>query len=149
MTLIHGTSILVAGAGVLLRGPSGSGKSDLAFRLIEAGQAILVADDQTDLRPLDGQLHATCPSKLAGLIEVRGIGILRRPYRTEVAIGLVIDLVPHDQVPRLPDALTTSLEGVKLPHLSLCAFEASAPAKVVAAAEGVAAARSKSRTAHV
>ncbi|MEM7121030.1 MAG: HPr kinase/phosphatase C-terminal domain-containing protein [Pseudomonadota bacterium] len=148
MTLIHGTSILVAGAGVLLRGPSGSGKSDLAFRLIEAGQAILVADDQTDLRPADGQLHATCPSKLAGLIEVRGVGILRRPHRTEVTIGLVIDLVSHDEVPRMPDALTTSLEGVKLPHLSLCAFEASATAKVVAAAEGIAAARSKSRIAH-
>ncbi len=149
MSLIHGTSILVAGAGVLLRGPSGSGKSDLAFRMIEASQAILVADDQTDLRPVDGQLHAACPSKLAGLIEVRGIGILRRPHRTEVTIGLVIDLVPHDEVPRLPDAPTTSLEGITLPHVSLCAFEASAPAKVMVAAEGIAAARSKSRIAHV
>ena len=149
MTLIHGTSILVAGAGVLLRGPSGSGKSDLAFRMIEAGQAILIADDQTDLRPVDGQLNATCPSRLAGLIEVRGIGILRRPHRTEAAIGLVIDLVAHNEVPRLPDALTTSLEGVTVPQLSLCAFEASAPAKVVAAAEGIATARNKSRITHV
>ena len=149
MTLIHGTSILVAGAGIVLRGPSGSGKSDLAFRLIEAGQAILIADDQTDLKAVDGRLHATCPSKLAGLIEVRGIGILRRPHRTEAVINLVIDLVAHDEVPRLPDVLTTALEGVTLPHLSLCAFEASAPAKVVAAAEGIAATRDKPRIAHV
>jgi serine kinase of HPr protein (carbohydrate metabolism regulator) len=135
MTLHHGTCILVAGAGVLLRGPSGSGKSDLAFRLVEAGDAFLVADDQTRLSAVDGALQGAPPARLAGLIEVRAIGILRRPYRTACQIDLVIDLVGRDDVPRLPEPRTIEIMNVTLAHHQLCAFEASAPAKVVALAK--------------
>jgi serine kinase of HPr protein (carbohydrate metabolism regulator) len=134
MTLCHGTCIIVAGAGVLLRGPSGSGKSDLAFRLIEAGDAILVADDQTELGRAGKSLNASPPPRLAGLIEVRGLGILTRPYHRSCPIDLVIDLVDRDDAPRLPELETVEILDVAIPRYQLCAFDASAPAKVKALA---------------
>ncbi len=132
MTLHHGTCIFVAGTGVLLRGPSGRGKSDLAFRMIESGDAILVADDQTRLRRIDDRLMASPPHQLAGLIEVCGLGILSRPHHKTCRIGLVIDLVDRKDVPRLPEPRTVDIMGVTVPNVRLCAFDASAPAKVVA-----------------
>jgi serine kinase of HPr protein (carbohydrate metabolism regulator) len=135
MTLHHGTCIVVWSAGVLLRGPSGSGKSDLAFRLIEAGDAVLVADDQTRLSSATGELRGVPSPRLAGLIEVRGLGILRRPHRAAHRIDLVIDLVGRDDVPRLPEPRTVEIMNVTLPLHQLCAFDASAPAKVVALAK--------------
>ena len=134
MSLIHGTCILVAGAGVLLRGPSGSGKSDLAFRLIETGDAVLVADDQTSVTINRGGLKASPPTNLAGLIEVRGVGIVARHHRESCSIDLVIDMVGRDDVPRLPGPQTVEIMDVTVPLYRLCAFEASAPAKVKALA---------------
>lgn len=131
MKLYHGTCIIVAGAGILLRGPSGSGKSDLAFRMIEAGKALLVSDDQTEIRRIDQRLIARVPGRLAGLIEVRGLGVLSRPHQTSCTLDLVIDLVARDDVPRMPQVETTILNGIELPRYSLCAFDASTPAKLV------------------
>ena len=73
---VHGTCIAIDGAGVLLRGPSGCGKSDLALRLIDGG-AVLVADDRVSLEARAGDLVASAPDALAGLLEVRGVGIER------------------------------------------------------------------------
>jgi serine kinase of HPr protein (carbohydrate metabolism regulator) len=129
MNLIHGTTVEIAGAGVLIRGPSGSGKSDLALRLIEGG-AGLVADDQTELSALDGCLVARCPAPIAGLIEVRGIGLVRLAYRECAPISLVVDLVPAAEVERLPEPLTAIFLGIEVPRLRLAAFEISATAKV-------------------
>lgn len=90
-------------AGVLIEGPSGSGKSSLALRLIGAG-ANLIADDRTVLFARDGALFARPPRSIAGLIEARGVGILRLPPCRLARIVLVVQLVPPDQAARLPEA---------------------------------------------
>ncbi|WP_188262473.1 HPr kinase/phosphorylase [Azospirillum tabaci] len=122
-----------APVGVLLRGPSGSGKSDLALRMIEAG-ALLVADDRVELRVDNGRLMATAPAALAGLLEVRGVGIMPMPTATEAEVGLVVDLVPRGAVERLPEEETADLLDRTVPRLALCPFDASAPAKLKLAA---------------
>ncbi|QCO17558.1 aldolase (plasmid) [Azospirillum brasilense] len=148
MATIHGTCVLVGtwngglgnggdrdgtSVGVLLRGPSGSGKSDLALRMIDAG-ALLVADDRVELRVDDGRVMATAPAALAGLLEVRGVGIVPVPAATEAEIGLVVDLVPRGAVERLPEEETADLLDRTVPRLALCPFDASAPAKLKLAA---------------
>ncbi len=130
--LIHGTCVALGEAGVLLRGPSGSGKSDLALRLLDAG-ATLVADDQVALQDDGGGLVASAPAALAGLLEIRGIGLMRVAARS-APLRLVADLVSPDAVPRMPEpaqCLTTlGPSAVALPCLALAPFEASAVAKV-------------------
>lgn len=116
-------------SGVLLRGPSGAGKSDLALRLIDGG-ARLVADDQTELRKVSGELMARAPGALAGKIEARGIGILEMAYLDDVPLVLVCDLVPRDRVVRHPGPQTVCLEDIELPLIALAPFEASTPAKL-------------------
>lgn len=129
METVHGTTVAVDGRAVLLRGPTGSGKSDLALRLIDGGAA-LVADDQTVLsRDGDGIL-ASAPPRIAGRMEVRGLGIVRLPALPGVPLRMVVDIVPAGEVERLPKAAETMLLGVPMPVLRLAAFEASAPAKI-------------------
>lgn len=129
METIHGTVVDIDGAGVLLRGPPGSGKSDLALRLIDGGAA-LVADDRVVLAKNDGDLAASAPEPAAGKLEIRGLGVVRLTYRRRALVRLVVDLVAPDRIERLPKAAETVLLGVALPVLNLAPFEASAPAKV-------------------
>jgi len=129
METIHGTVVDIDGAGVLLRGPPGSGKSDLALRLIDRGAA-LVADDRVVLAVDHGGLAASAPGRGAGKLEIRGLGIVRVPYLARAALHLVVDLVESGGIERLPKAAETVLLGVALPVLNLAPFEASAPAKV-------------------
>ncbi len=143
---MHATSVaLKAGArwhGVLLRGPSGSGKSDLALRLIEDG-ARLIADDQTHLSKKGRTLIASPPPVLAGMIEVRGIGIVKLPRQRLLAaarLALLVDLVRPDAVERMPEPVHETVEDVELPRLLLAPFEASAPAKLRLALTRIAAA---------
>ncbi len=116
-----------------MRGPSGAGKSDLALRLIDRG-ARLVADDRVDLTVRRGRLMARAPSKLAGLIEVRGIGVVPMPRRRAAEIVLVADLVELKRVERMPGSDRGPdrcvLAGVSLPRLKLAPFEATAPIKL-------------------
>jgi serine kinase of HPr protein (carbohydrate metabolism regulator) len=130
---VQATCVVVDGAGVLLRGPPGSGKSDLALRLIDAG-AKLVADDGVQLRrtgdAVIARLPPAAPESVRGRIEARGLGIAPVPAVEEARLDLVIDLVPADAVERLPEPATAELLGVKLPLLRLCGLEPSAPAKV-------------------
>jgi len=135
-TYVHATCIaLQAGGrwrGILLRGPSGAGKSDLALRLVEGG-ARLVADDQTALARQGRGLVATPPGTLAGLLEVRGIGIVklgRAKLLARATVDLLVDLVPPDCIERLPDPARETLFDVDLPVLALTPFEASAPVKL-------------------
>ncbi|HSK40504.1 MAG TPA: HPr kinase/phosphatase C-terminal domain-containing protein [Arenibaculum sp.] len=143
MQRLHGTCVLISRLGVLLRGPSGSGKSDLALRLIDAG-ARLVADDQVELSREDGRIVARAPDRLAGLIEVRGIGILRIDAAERADVGLVVDLVPSDgrigrpPIDRLPEVETETLLGSTIRRLTLPAFHASTPAKLRLAAAALA-----------
>ncbi|MBY6264755.1 aldolase [Azospirillum sp. 412522] len=133
MVTIHGTCVLLSGIGVLLRGESGRGKSDLALRLIDDG-ALLVADDRVVLVAESGRLTASSPPALAGLLEVRGVGILPVPSTRSAPVGLIVDLLPRPEVERLPEAQTGTLLDVALPRLGLHAFDASTPAKIRLAA---------------
>lgn len=132
MSLYHATCILIKGKGVLLEGPSGAGKSDLALRLMSLG-AQLVSDDYITLSKKAGALVATAPEKIAGKMEVRGLGLIDIDHAREAAIDLVIDLKPREHVPRLPKGNTKTLEGVSIPILTLHAFDASTPDKILLA----------------
>jgi len=125
----HGTLVDLAGSGVLLRGPSGSGKSDLALRLMDRG-AVLVADDQVILEKRSRGLMGYAPDRIYGLIEVRGIGIMSLPAIKTALVKLVVDLVDADAVDRLPDPASITIEGVELPLVRLHAFDLSAPQKI-------------------
>ncbi|MES2495113.1 MAG: HPr kinase/phosphatase C-terminal domain-containing protein [Pseudomonadota bacterium] len=126
---IHASSVLIDGRVVLIAGRSGRGKSDLALRLIDRG-ALLVADDYTRLEARDGTLFASPPAKIAGKLEVRGVGIVDLAFLAEGPVALLVDL--DGTVERMPDdpIATTALEGISVPTVALSAFEASAPIKV-------------------
>jgi serine kinase of HPr protein (carbohydrate metabolism regulator) len=126
---IHATCVELAGAGVLLRGPSGSGKSDLALRLIDGG-ARLVADDRTIVLRQGGALFATAPEEIAGRLEVRGIGIVTLASASLSRVLLLCELVGAAEIERLPHPGSTELLGVALPCLRLDPFPASAAAKL-------------------
>ena len=133
MDIIHATTVVINYIGVLLRGRPGSGKSDLALRLIEGG-ARLVADDQTILEYSNGRLEARAPDNLQNKIEVRNLGVITLPddsMARVVVLGLVVDLVAsRDQLDRMPVPETMELGGVTVRRLQLWPFEASAAAKV-------------------
>lgn len=131
---VHATCVSLYGAGLIIRGPSGAGKSDLALRLIDRG-ARLVADDRVDLLVSDNGVIARAPETLAGLLEVRGLGILRVPVLEATVVRLVVNLVNHKNVPRLSDRRMTNLIGMDVPTVTLDPFEASAVPKVRLALE--------------
>ena len=126
---IHGTVVALDGRAVLLLGPSGSGKSDLALRLIGSGW-MLVADDRVVLSRRSEVLVAAPPPSLAGLIEARGLGLCRMPFLDEAEVALAVRLVAQDAVERLPEAAFETLLGVSIPLINLVSWEASAPTKV-------------------
>jgi len=145
---VHATSVALRVKGrwraVLLRGPSGSGKSDLALRLIEAGGR-LVSDDQTHLARRGRSLIATPPPALAGMIEARGVGIVRLPRNNLLAqapVALLVDLVPPEHIERLPEPQSETLLDVILPRLDLAPFEGTAVQKMCLALTRSAAASS-------
>ncbi|OKH86584.1 hypothetical protein LF95_21695 [Thalassospira sp. TSL5-1] len=133
MTQLHANCVAFDGQGVLLRGPSGSGKSDLSLRLVSRG-AQLVSDDRTDIFIKDGKLLATAPQTLAGMIEVRGIGIVAGlAHCRHAEIHVIVDLVEpgtHDIIERMPEPATETLCGVHVPVWKFFAFESSAPDKI-------------------
>jgi len=129
MPQFHATCVAIDGLGVLIRGPSGSGKSDLALRLIDAG-ARLVADDRCDVEAEDGRPMARAPGTIHGLLEARGIGILRLETLAEAPVGLVIDLEPADEIGRLPEPTMADIAGIPVSAIRLDGLAASAPAKV-------------------
>jgi serine kinase of HPr protein (carbohydrate metabolism regulator) len=129
MIRVHGTAIALGSEGILLRGPSGAGKSDLALRLIDQG-ARLVADDQTELRRDGGDIIMSVPATIAGRIEVRGIGIVDVPHLASAPLRLVVDLMPPQEIERMPAARECTFLGCAVPVVALAPFEASAPAKL-------------------
>ena len=127
--LIHATAVAIDGRAVLLRGASGSGKSDLGLRLIDAG-ARLVADDQSELRRRGDAIVVRAPATIAGLIEVRGVGLFRVDALAEAPVVLIADLVAPDAIERLPAPMSERILGVALPVIAVAPFEASAAAKL-------------------
>ena len=136
---VHASAVKVGETAVLIRGPSGSGKSRLALDLILAGRArqipaaILVGDDRLYLERDGDQLLARAVPALAGLIEVRGLGLRRCKHIVAAPIGLVVDLAAPDAA-RLPapEALKLSLNGVTLVRLPVAAHEAALPLVIAA-----------------
>ena len=115
--------------GVLITGPSGAGKSDLALRAVAAGWT-LVADDRTVIWATDGRLFGRAADPLAGLLEVRGLGVLATRHRAFATIALVAALGGTGPIERMPDSETERLLGIGVPRVNLAAFEPSAPTKL-------------------
>lgn len=118
---VHGTGLLLGSTGVLLRGPSGAGKSVLALSLLDRWEgrglpAFLVSDDRVDLVQTGRDLSMKAPDSLAGLIELRGRGIVQRPHKSLVTLNLVIDLVPDLARMLEEDAMVTEIAGASVPR---------------------------------
>jgi HPr kinase/phosphorylase len=135
--LVHGTCVAFGAHAALLRGRSGSGKSDLALRflaLAPEGELAprLIADDQVVVEEQGGTLEVSAPDALAGKLEVRGLGIMTLPHAERAKLVLIVDLVARDEVPRMPPEPLPriSLQGVRVPNLQLAPFEVSAPLKL-------------------
>ena len=140
--LVHGTCVALGRTAALLRGPSGSGKSDLALRflfLARRGPAaleapILVADDQVCLVRNDGRILAKSPDTIRGKMEVRGVGIVEVKSLMEAELALVVELMPAAEIERLPEGNAKArLLGIELPLVGLFPWEASAPIKLAIA----------------
>ena len=128
---LHASCVAIGGRAVLIEGRSGSGKSDLALRLIDRG-AFLVSDDQVIVRRDGARVLATPPDTIAGKLEIRGLGIVSLPAERDVPVGMIVTLV-ESEVERMPEDTTRDVTGVELPVISLRAFDASAAAKVAVA----------------
>ena len=115
---VHATAVLIGPKAVLIRGPSGSGKSRLALRLLQSLPfARLVGDDRVHLEGANDRILVRPPDALAGLLEVRGFGIRRLPFEPVAVVGLVVDLVAKTERIPQPSALRVKLAGVCLPQL--------------------------------
>ncbi len=127
-SLFHATSVTIDGRALLIAGASGSGKSDLALRLIDRG-ARLLSDDYTRIARRGDRLVALSAPRIEGMMEVRGIGIVELDHVAEAPVALILDLdAPVDRLP--PEELPASqFHGLSVPVLPLAAFEASAPIK--------------------
>jgi HPr kinase/phosphorylase len=134
--LVHGTTVAIGDRAVLLRGPSGSGKSDLALRLIDAGGR-LVADDQSRLWREGDAILVSVPEPIAGLIEARGIGILRVDTAPMARLALIADLVAPQHIERLPEPSSETIFGLAIPLVAIAPFEASAAIKLRLALDAI------------
>jgi HPr kinase/phosphorylase len=127
--VLHASCVELLGTGVVLLGPPGSGKSDLALRLIDDG-ARLVSDDRLAVERYGDLLVGRPPDAIAGLIEVRGLGIMRIDHCASSRLGLVVALGGAEPPPRLPEPRIYELLGVPLPYHELDPRTASAGAKI-------------------
>src|SRR6478672_5262764 len=131
---IHASAVLVGNRAVLIRGPSGAGKSRLAFDLVMAGRAgqipptVLIGDDRVHLQVSGAQLVVRPARELAGLIEIRGLGIRHCDFAEEAIVGLVVDLSAPDaaRLPQ-PEALRARVCGVEIPRIPVGAGYAALP----------------------
>lgn len=145
---VHATAIAYRGRAALIRGRSGSGKSDLALRCIALGpssllpgEARLISDDQVLLAEgADGALWASAPDAIRGKLEVRGMGLITVEAAPSAPLALIVDLVPlSSEIERFPlEAREANVLGRTYPLLTLSPFEASAPVKLLLALSGAA-----------
>ena len=124
---LHATSVAIGGHAVLLQGVSGTGKSDLALRLIDRG-AVLISDDQTLLVRQGTLLVARAPSTIRGQMEVRGLGIISLPQIDDVPVALIVRLGTEPM--RMPERRQRRLAGVVVREVAFEAFHASTPIKI-------------------
>ena len=129
---IHASAVLIGARALLIRGPSGSGKSELVFRLIEAGRmgalpfTRLVADDRTLLEACHGRLLARPAPALRGLLEVRGLGIRRMAYEDAAVVGLALDFESdhENRIPRESER-STAILGISIPRIAVLSVGAA------------------------
>src|SRR5258708_6436217 len=126
---VHATAVAVGGRAVLIMGASGSGKSDLALRLIDRG-ATLIADDQTRLQRREDALIASAPPEIKGLLEIRGLGIVSVATAEEAPVALAVELVAAAELDRMPEPDSAEFLGIRVRRIKLAPFEASAVAKL-------------------
>ena len=126
---IHATAVEISGVAILLRGPSRSGKSDLALRLLQEG-AKLISDDRVELTSINGQLFAGSPSNITGFLEVRGIGLLKVGSTGTKPVRLLVDLHLESEIERIPDPEVDVLLGHKIKIIKIDPFSVSATAKI-------------------
>lgn len=139
--IMHGSAVLLKSvhfepSAVFLRGLSGSGKSDLACRLIDDGGE-LICDDQVVLERRQDKIFADSVAAIRGLIEVRGVGLLRYPVADAARLRLIIDLVKQDEVPRLPEPEMVDVLGIEIQRYKLHGYDGTAAFKVRKAMEVV------------
>lgn len=141
-TCLHGTCVSVGGEGVLILGEPGSGKSDLALRLIdEPGYGIsesltrgeLVSDDQVIITRHENRLVASPPATIYGKLEIRGLGIVELATQPSVPLALVVKMQNHSDIERLPGQGIFDILGLALPLIEIDGNSASAPARLRAA----------------
>lgn len=128
---LHASTIAMDGRAVLISGPSGSGKSDLALRMLDRGFT-LVSDDRTIVRKAGDKLLASAPETIKGKLEIRGVGIVDMDIVSDVPVALVVELTSN--IERLPDDDRERLiMGISIPLINVDAMTASAPSKVAVA----------------
>lgn len=126
---IHGTSICYQQKGLLFLGTSGSGKSDLALRLIDIG-ASLIADDQTILTLNNQAIVLTCPEAINSKLEIRGIGIVKIPSLKSHQLNFVFQLKPYTEIERFPSNNWINILDQKIPYYEIDPFELSVMSKI-------------------
>ena len=135
---LHACAVRLPAGGVLLLGDSGSGKSSLTLTLCAAHHGTLVADDRVILASRDARLFAAPAEKLRGLLEVRGLGVVRQDFAPATAIDLAVELVAQEKVPRLAGEDFFVFENMRVPLLRLCATDATTPQAIILALQTVA-----------
>ncbi len=129
MALVHASCVNFKGKGILILGKSGSGKSDLALRLIDAG-GTLVSDDYVEVVSENNTLMAKAAPNIAGMIEVRGIGLIKIDFLPMAQLDLALDLVPRNDIERLPEQGYFETDNIQIPLYGYDGFCASAIAKI-------------------
>ena len=125
---IHSTSVVIDDNGVLILGDSGSGKSDLALRLIDNG-ATLISDDISICRKNSNNIYLYCPPEIKGLLEVREIGIITVPFVERIKLRLVVNLNSNNNE-RFPKDTSFRIMGIKIPTINIEGKNSSAVAKI-------------------
>ncbi|HTG63507.1 MAG TPA: HPr kinase/phosphatase C-terminal domain-containing protein [Sphingomicrobium sp.] len=132
---LHATAVALDGRAVLISGPSGSGKSDLALRMLDRG-FVLVSDDRTIVRKEGTRLVASAPETIKGKLEVRGVGIVEMEHQNNLPVALVVELTRDIQ--RMPDEnRERMILGIAIPLVNIDAMTASAPSKVAVALDRI------------
>lgn len=129
VSLVHASCVSFEDKGVLILGDSGSGKSDLALRIIDAG-GVLIADDYVEIRIVNGEVYGHVPDSIKGMLEIRGVGLVNLTSVASTKIDLVLELSNREDITRLPEKSFYELNGVEVLSFNFDAFSASAIAKL-------------------
>ncbi|GLQ04876.1 HPr kinase/phosphorylase [Sneathiella chinensis] len=130
MIILHATAVAIEGRAILLRGPSGAGKSDIALQLLDGG-ATLIADDYVELHGKDGQVLARPPAKIAGLMEIRGIGLVQVPHVSDIPVAFAVNLADKSMIERLPEQRARlHIDDIPVPLVEMDGQAPSTPARI-------------------